>query len=360
MTAGAAAIRRVALVCEVLHPPWDEGIRIVAARIALELKDRVACLALSERAGRLDDLEVHAALTNRWFVSGALKRRLRAFAPGVVLYVPWTSLTSRTLVRCRVLARYARAPVACLALQPRDAPPMGRLFAAAAAPDRVLACGPGTEDQARALGIPVARVPLGVDLDRFRPLPPDERRTLRSRARLHDEDFVVLHVGHLKEGRNVGMLEAIARLPGVRVMLVASTSTAADRRMGARLEAAGVMVMTHHEDRIETVYQCADAYVFPVRSRLDAIETPLSVLEAAACNLACVSTRFGGLPALLGETRPGVVWAEADDGFVEAVRTLAGRRIAPATREAVAGLTWRAAADRVLEAIGGTAAERAP
>ena len=45
----------------------------------------------------------------------------------------------------------------------------------------------------------------------------------------------------------------------------------------------------------------SDCYVFPTVHKKACIETPLSVLEAMACNLPIVSTRFGALPTIFNE-----------------------------------------------------------
>ena len=344
--------RRIALVSEVMHPPWDEGIRIFALNLLRQWSAQLTVLPIAEVASTVDGLEIVGALTNRWFVSRPLKAALAGFSPDAILYVPWTSVTARTIARARVLTRYGGAPVAVLALQPRGADMAQRMLARIAPLDRILSCGPGVEAQARALGIEAVRIPAGVDLERFRPLPEPARAHLRSRAGVAPGEFVVLHVGHLKATRNVEALIDVARIAGVRAMLVASSSTPADQATAARLREAGVIVMTHHQDRIEAVYQLADAYLFPVTSALDAIEMPLSVLEAAACDLSIVTTRFGALPDLLGG-QPGVLWAETREQVVACVRDLAARRPQAQTRALVSDFGWDRVAQRVLEAIGG-------
>ncbi len=71
--------------------------------------------------------------------------------------------------------------------------------------------------------------------------------------------------------------------------------------MADELRRAGVLLITHYLPEIVELYQAADAYVFPVPPNPadpSAIDLPLSVLEAAACNLPILATRFGALPDL--------------------------------------------------------------
>jgi len=351
-------VKRVCVVCEVMHQPFDEGIRIFAVQLAraLAVSEKQKLLLLSERDSEFDGLAIHGALSDRWFLGRDLAHRIASFAPEAIVYVPWTSLTARTLIRVRVLRRYAPGcRIAVVALQPRPADLMTRGMARLGRPDVVLVAGPGAQRQAGRLGLPARRIAPGVDLARFHPAAPEQRERLRQRAGVAAGRFVVLHVGHMKESRNLAVIEQLAALEGVTCMVVASTSTLADTALSCRLAAAGALVMSHHEDRIEHAYRLADAYLFPVTSELDAIETPLSVLEAAACDLAIVSTPFGGLPDLLGGA---AVWTGTPAGMIEAVRTLAAARAtgaAPAasTRTAVAGLTWERLARQVMLALEG-------
>ena len=120
--------------------------------------------------------------------------------------------------------------------------------------------------------------------------------------------------------------------------------------------------MARHEDRIERVYQLCDAYLFPVMSSLDAMEMPLSVLEAAACDLPIIATRFGALPELLGGAE-GVAWAENDPARESAVRSLmasSARHGGAGTRRAVEGRSWKAAAAEALSAVLAPAEGAAP
>ncbi len=257
---GAPDTRRIALICEVLDPPFDEGIRICAARLAAALAPRHSLLLLSRRSGSLEGLAVHGVLGNRWFVSAALASLLRGFDPDGILYVAWTSLTARTLARVGALRRYApRARVGVMALQPRPAGLLARAAAMLAAPDIVMTAGPAAAAQARRLGLRVARVSPGVDASRFRPAAPAERHALRARRGIGAADFAVLHVGHLKASRNVRVLARLARLRGVRCLLAAGTSTSQEERTAAALRAAGVALVTRYEAGIEDLYRAAVA-----------------------------------------------------------------------------------------------------
>ena len=52
---------------------------------------------------------------------------------------------------------------------------------------------------------------------------------------------------------------------------------------------------------IEEIYQLSDAYFFPVVAHGNCIDVPLSCLEAAACNIPVVTTRYGEMSTFQGK-----------------------------------------------------------
>ncbi len=350
-------MKRLALICEVLHPPLDEGIRIVAAELASAFSRICDVDLIGEYDAEVRGLPVRGVLTDRFFVGRALAAELSRFSPEAILYVPWTSLTARSLFRIGMLRRRAPgSPVGVLALQPRGAGWTQRLAVRTGRPDRVFAFGPEVESQAAALEIPCQRLQGGVDLSRFRPFEEHGRADLRRSLGLPLSAFIVLHVGHLKPGRGVGALKGVQALEGVQALLIASTSTEPDAGTRRDLQSAGVRVLDQHQERIEEFYRAADAYLFPVSSATDSIELPLSVLEAMACNLPIITTPFGGLPSLLAGVRTGVTFVDSESAIPRAVVECMRERPRPDLRGLVDSLSWDAMADRILGSLRGAAA----
>ncbi|MFI8848748.1 glycosyltransferase [Streptomyces sp. 891-h] len=92
----------------------------------------------------------------------------------------------------------------------------------------------------RSWGVPAARlhtVPNGVDAARFR-FDPAVRATVRRRLGLADDDFVVAGVGRLVPGKRFdALVDAVAAVPGARLVLAGEGPERAALR--ARAEAAG-------------------------------------------------------------------------------------------------------------------------
>lgn len=196
------------------------------------------------------------------------------------------------------------------------------------------------------LGCAVKYLPNGTDFERFRPVKPDEKRALRAQYGLELDSPVVLHVGHLEPKRN---LLSLRRLPGAGVQVVIAGSL----YMGTRpdliesLRAAGFQVIAGYQPRVEQLYMLADLYVFPVRPG-DSLSMPLSVLEAMACNLPVLTTRFSGLEGAFGEGR-GLRFVDFTDDMFPAVQQFLASPASISTRDQALPFSWSALAERLEE-----------
>ena len=101
-------------------------------------------------------------------------------------------------------------------------------------------------------------------------------------------------------------------------------------------------------NNIEELYNIADYYLFPVIRNDAAIETPLSVLEAMACNIPIITTAFGSLPDQFSE----------DDNFYfvnsidEAIGILKNSRIRECkNRDKVKQFTWDEVVRKLVEMV---------
>jgi glycosyltransferase involved in cell wall biosynthesis len=353
--------RRVCVFGERLAPPADEGIKKLTLSFASAYRSLGHdVLLLTTDAPDWPEQDARSFEADRLLRSSGLASALERFHPDAVIYVPTASLTLASGLRSRTLRRYAGAPVALVATQGRRHNAPVRLAARFAAPDLCLTFAAQTSAQARALGWPVAQAQPGVDLKAFRPVLPQEKRALRARFGLPADAFVVLHVGHLNRRRGVAELALIAgsTLP----VLAVSTSTAREEGLAEELRRAGVMVLTHFIPDIASLYAASDAYLFPVPPdplAPSSIDVPLSVLEAAACDLPVIARRFGALPELWPDV-PGVFFYDGPEQLRAAVdSTRAMNSCSWNTRRLTASLGWEGVAERVLEALPGRQAQPA-
>ena len=339
---------RILVFSERLAPPPDEGIKKLALSLAAALRDLGhEVLTLTTGGSDWPEMAVVNVQADRLLRSSTLAQHGAAFRPEAVIYVPTASLTLASGLRAQMLKRYTRgAPVALIATQGRRHSAGVRLAGRLLKPDLCVVQARHTEAQARALGWRTVRLPPGVDLETFRPASSDEKRRLRGVYDLPEDGIIVLHVGHLNRQRGVTGLAGLADL-AVPVLAV-STTTAQDAALADELRGAGVHLITQYVPRIHELYQAADVYLFPTppnSSTPSSIDWPLSVLEAAACDLPVLTTRFGALPEAWGE-RDGVMFYDDETSLRAGLSSLRER---PAhTRPLAEPFSWASAARRLL------------
>jgi glycosyltransferase involved in cell wall biosynthesis len=207
-------------------------------------------------------------------------------------------------------------------------------------PDLVIVQSREDEIMFRKMGCGTGYLPNGVDVDRFKPANSERRAQLREKYGLPADRKIILHVGHLKEDRNIQVLEKIGD-PSVLRLVVGSRYMGIEDDLHARLVKNGFRVILGYVERIEELYALSDIYVFPVKKNRT-IAMPLSVLEAMACNLPVVSMKFPGLASFL-EEGAGLSFAEDEDELVRKLSmwlAASGRELKPETRDQVKDLSW--------------------
>lgn len=338
---------RICLLSERLKPPFDEGFKNVVVHLGTAMARQHEVLVLTYGGQDVPAHGIRNVAANRLLLSLPLAKTIRHWAPDLLYYVPTASLTWPSFLRARVLRAYARSRVALVGLQSRAYTLTSRHLVAALPPDLLLVMGQHVAASLPSLSCPIIAISPGVDTARFTPATPEERGRLRAAYGISAEAWVLLHVGHIKQERNVLLLGRIQQALGVQALLVGSSSTTQEREVESELRAAGVMVISRHLDIVEA-YRLADAYLFPTHLEQAAIGVPLSVLEAMACNLPIISTPFGGLPELFpAQPERGLIYADTDDALIAGVAATR-QRMSADTRTMVLPYNWQQIADKIL------------
>ena len=218
-----------------------------------------------------------------------------------VLYVPFSSKMMPMAIRSLVLSLFCRKGLTVIrSIQS----PMGRcsrILMKISGVRMITLSHSAWEYYSGILGERVSYLKAGVDTTHFIPVNQSEKEHLRKKYGLPTDKVIVLHVGHLNTGRNVGqLLKLDDRFHGV---LVTSTLTAhaQDENLRKQLvQKENITLIDHYLPDIQEMYQLSDVYLFPVADYGRCIDSPLSVMEAAACNLPVVTTTFGELKELIG------------------------------------------------------------
>ncbi|MGI8983886.1 MAG: glycosyltransferase family 4 protein, partial [Acidimicrobiales bacterium] len=170
--------------------------------------------------------------------------------------------------------------------------------------------------------LPITVVPPGVDVDRFRPIGPDDRSAARAGAGLPPEGPLVVAMSRLVPRKGFDVLIAAASLlaplhPG---LTVAIAGAGRDRQRLERLVAstgAPVRLLGFVADEaMPALLGAADAFAMPCRSRWGGLEQEgfgIVFLEAAACGVAGVAGASGGSHEAFEHGRTGFVVGRPQD-----------------------------------------------
>ena len=197
-------------------------------------------------------------------------------------------------------------------------------------------------------GVPVAVVPNGVDLERFRP-DPGARAELRRGT--PEGETVAVFVGGDWDRKGLGVaLRAMALLrDGGRAVGLWVVGEGDEERFGAEAERLGIadrVTFFGARRDVERWFQAADVFVLPTL-----YETfSLVAHEAAACGLPVVATPVHGIDELAGAGEAGLLVEPNATEVAAALARLVDdpglrRRLGDEGRRRVASLTWERCTD---------------
>ena len=192
------------------------------------------------------------------------------------------------------------------------------------------------ELQRQGVRAPIAVVPTGVDLTRFRP---GERGAARRVLGLPADEPLCLYVGRLDREKSVDRVlrafdHVVGTLPHARLVLVGQGKEGASlRALAARLPCAARVVFlgARAHDTLAVCYQAADVFLFASETETQG----LVLAEAAACGLAAVTVTAPGCDEVVRDGVTGVLTKPEPTALAEAALGLLlddGRRAAMGAR----------------------------
>lgn len=197
------------------------------------------------------------------------------------------------------------------------------------------------------IGMNIRLLSNGVDTDKFTEITSETKKMLRKKYGIDKDKFVVLHVGHIRQVRNLQILPKIVE-KNDQVLIVASTYMKLNKPIHDELKNDGCIIWMGYIENIENIYAMCDCYVFPVLNG-QSILTPLSVLEAMSCNIPVVTTKFAGLSTFF-EKSDGLYFAESEIDISNAIKNIKNNKIDKCNnRDAVLSYSWKNIAKQVGE-----------
>lgn len=284
------------IISDCLTTKPDEGCLKVATSLAIRLKETFPDTIIISCGPKQNDTGNHIRL-NKLFIN----RRLFYFlnrTEGSVLYIPFASNTTASVMRAFVLSVFSHKKTSVLFALRYPMNKFVRILLRTSKVNVIALAKESFDDYQSLLGKRAVYLKTGVDTDQFRPVVLDQKKVLKEKYGIPPDMTVVLHVGHLKTGRNLDVLQTVDTKYFILIVVSSVTNKNADLR--ARLEKRPhTMIIDAYVANIQEIYQLADVYIFPVMASGNCIDSPLSVMEAAACNLPIVTTSYGEVKELI-------------------------------------------------------------
>lgn len=313
----------------------DEGIRGVTTHLTKELAER-------HEVKHVDLRTIHSL--KQW-------REVKNFHPQIIHYIPGPSIFSFIIMK--VLKLYCpHSKTVMSAINPTfhgfhsifHGPSFAlswlfQNFIPLLKPDLLLVQSHETEEMFKRKNCKIEFLFNGVDTEKFRPVSIEDKARLREKYGVGKDKFVVLHVGTVKRWRNVQMLGKLQK-GNNQIILIAGSFSNVGKEVYRSLEQRGCLVWRRYFEDIWEIYALSDCYVFPVVNKAGSIEMPLSVLEAMACNLPVISTRFRALPRVFKEG-DGLIFVDKEEDFIDTLEKINETDTNIKTREKVLPYSWK-------------------
>lgn len=323
----------------------DEGCLKVANSLIRRIKEKcpettVVSCGESKKTG-----DIHIK-TNKLLLNRKLLRLIRK-KKEPVLYVPAVAKAHTMAARVMVLSLAARRGLQIVQVMQYKT---GKLaaFLLKLSKVRVITLSHSSWEYYRGIvGDRAIYLKTGVDTTKFSPVDDRTKMSYREKYGLPQDKPIVLHVGHLRTGRNIDKMTLLDET--VHGVLVTSTYEPQSREEELKTELQkrpNLTVLDGYLEHIEEIYQLSDVYLFPVVKEHNCIDIPLSAMEAAACNIPVVSTPYGEMKQLLGKDGFSEITSFDPEVLNRLIREAVGSHGAP--RESALDYDWDFAVEKLL------------
>lgn len=341
-------MKKVILLSELFVPPYDEGMKVTALNLLKGIRHHIDCIGLGpcgEENGLIKKVSI-----NKFLYSQNLYNAIRIKRPDFVYYIPSASATLNSFIRFRILSFILKkTDIAMIALQNKEYSILIQKFIRLINPSTLIVTSNYMSNYFNRVNIETQVIPMGVDTKKFIPVSIEKKHELRDKYNIPHDKYIVLHVGHINESRNIRVLLSLARQPWIKAVMVGSTSTFQEEGLKKELRQSGILVIDKYIPDNQEIYQLSDCYFFPVLKRSGAMEFPLSILEAMACNLPIITTKFGSLTENFRSSDDFRYFSTIENLETELLNV---RNVISKTREKASEFSWENVAEQLLRMSG--------
>lgn len=305
----------------------DEGMRIVSFNLVAGLSSHNQILTVDLR---------NIFLKSSWI-------NIKRFDPDIIHYLHGPSLLSFIILK--LISLMCPSSKTVMSAMHPSLTSISKIFIPFLRPNVVLVQSYQTEKMLNLLRCETKFFPCGVDVNRFKPIGLGVKEELREKYRIDKSLFIILHIGSIKEGRNIRLLKSLQGKNN-QVLIIGANSVGVDSKVMQDLIESGCNLRSEYIDKIEEIYNLSDCYIYPTikkydlfgNAKADSIEMPLTVLEAMSCNLPVISTKFGALPRIFRDGG-GLCFINNNDDIISCLTIIKEiERIS--TREKVLPYSW--------------------
>lgn len=338
-------MKKILLISELFAPPYDEGMKVTTLNLLRGISCHADCIGLGPCGGEKG--LIRAVPVSKLMYSETLRREIKRYRPHYIFYIPEASATLNSFIRYRILRFMTNgAGTAMIVLRSTEYTGRKQKCIKLTNPGPIFVFSSYMSQVLKNMGIHTSILPLGVDTEKYVPVSFGRKLFLREKYHIPKDKYLILHVGHVRKNRNVQTFVHFANHPNIQVLLVGSTSTPQENDLKNELRRYGIRVIDHYVPETHELYQLSDSYIFPVVEKTGAIDFPLSVLEAMACNLPVITTPFGSLPENFSTTDSFRYYSTHEE-LKRELDTIRG--VVPKTREIAERFSWKNIAKQLLE-----------
>lgn len=287
------------IISDCITKKMDEGCIKVASSLAKKMKIETNASIISYGTSEKSEYVDEVVEANKFFSNKEIYSKIETME-GNIIYIPFSSNSLGGIIRAAFLKRKSKRTVYVLFALRHPMSEMARRILSKSGVKIIVVSKESYDFYKKVVENEVIYLKTGIETSKFLPVTGDEKKRIREKYGIDANEKVILHVGHLKTGRNVDKLLHISEK--YKVVIVVSSVTEKDTELEKQLrQKENIVIIDTFLENIEEVYQMADLYVFPVEEEQNCIDVPLSVLEAASCNLPVVCTEYGELKEFRGK-----------------------------------------------------------
>ncbi len=278
----------------------DEGALKVANSLIKQLKEQRSNVKVVSYERKTECSDIHLSL-NKLMINPELLRYLR-HTDEEVIYIPFPAGMIPIFARVFILSLFARKRLKIILMMQDRINLVGKFLLGISSAETFSLSKESWSKCEGIIGRKAKYLKAGVNTEKYIPVPEWKKAELKRKYGVPEDSVVVLHVGHMKEGRNIQKLLNLDEKYFVLIVISTFMENEQDTMLRRTLEERkNIKIIDSFLENIEEIYQLSDVYFFPVENTSNCIDAPLSVFEAASCNVPVVHTAYKALDEFEGK-----------------------------------------------------------